>query len=27
LEAEVDSAFSQRMRELEDEAFLKGTGR
>lgn len=26
LEEEVDPAFSQRMRELEDEAFLNGTG-
>jgi hypothetical protein len=26
LEAEVDPAFSRRMRELEDEAFLNGTG-
>lgn len=26
LEAEVDPAFSKRMRELEDEAFLVGTG-
>lgn len=26
LESEVDPAFSKRMRELEDEAFLNGTG-